>query len=78
MILSKVNVSADMHGCMIQGLKIQPGDHILDVGSGCGVTTAMMAFLVRVQHTYLDGWSLFLLAGSIGAGMLCRLVKKAK
>lgn len=39
--------SADMHACMIQGLQVQEGDHVLDIGSGCGVTTAILAYLVR-------------------------------
>eukprot|EP00892_Ulva_mutabilis_P011656 jgi/Ulvmu1/8863/UM049_0045.1 len=40
------NISAPhMHACMIQGLQIQEGDHVLDIGSGCGATTAIMAYL---------------------------------
>ena len=36
-----------MHACMIEGLKVEEGDHVLDIGSGCGVTSALLAYLVR-------------------------------
>jgi ubiquinone/menaquinone biosynthesis C-methylase UbiE len=36
-----------MHACMIEGLKAQPGDEVLDIGSGCGVTSVLLAYLVR-------------------------------
>lgn len=32
---------------MIEGLKVAEGDAVLDIGSGCGVTSALCAYLVR-------------------------------
>ena len=54
---------ADMHACMIEGLKVEDGDHVLDIGSGCGVTSALLAYLVR---------------GSAEHRVLCLLVKDSK
>lgn len=41
---------ADMHACMIEGLDVQEGERVLDIGSGCGVTSAILAYLVRSPH----------------------------
>jgi cyclopropane fatty-acyl-phospholipid synthase-like methyltransferase len=36
-----------MHACMIEGLDVREGEHVLDIGSGCGVTSAILSYLVR-------------------------------
>jgi Protein-L-isoaspartate(D-aspartate) O-methyltransferase (PCMT) len=46
--LTRRAACADMHACMIEGLKVEEGDEVLDVGSGCGVTSALLACLVRI------------------------------
>jgi protein-L-isoaspartate O-methyltransferase len=32
---------------MIEGLDVREGEFVLDIGSGCGVTSAILAYLVR-------------------------------
>jgi hypothetical protein len=37
---------------MIEGLKVEEGDEVLDIGSGCGVTSALIAYLVCPSATF--------------------------
>ena len=45
-----------MHATCLEHLKLRPGHHFLDIGSGCGIMTAAAAYLVHTHapHSFFS------------------------